>query len=88
MRSRRSTCLLAACCLVFATTLSADEPRVQFNRDIRPILSDNCYQCHGPDVKQRQARLRQAPVVRVDAGTQAGLSAVAIILVAPLEASR
>jgi Protein of unknown function (DUF1553)/Protein of unknown function (DUF1549)/Planctomycete cytochrome C len=31
---------------------------VDFNRDIRPILADNCYQCHGPDAGRRKARLR------------------------------
>ncbi|MFA6546975.1 MAG: c-type cytochrome domain-containing protein, partial [Limisphaerales bacterium] len=32
--------------------------KVDFNRDIRPILSDTCYACHGPDAKQRKAKLR------------------------------
>lgn len=33
-------------------------PTIQFNRDVRPILSDNCYYCHGNDPKHRMADLR------------------------------
>jgi hypothetical protein len=33
-------------------------PSIDFNRQIRPILSDTCFACHGPDDKQRKAKLR------------------------------
>src|SRR5207249_2049736 len=33
-------------------------PAIDFSRQIRPILSDNCFTCHGPDAKERKARLR------------------------------
>ncbi|HEY7510483.1 MAG TPA: PSD1 and planctomycete cytochrome C domain-containing protein, partial [Vicinamibacteria bacterium] len=36
----------------------AAEGQLSFNKDVRPILADNCYACHGPDRNRRQAGLR------------------------------
>ncbi|HTA29044.1 MAG TPA: PSD1 and planctomycete cytochrome C domain-containing protein, partial [Candidatus Cybelea sp.] len=38
--------------------ISAPEDKVDFNHDIRPILAENCYLCHGPDDGRRKAKLR------------------------------
>jgi hypothetical protein len=53
--------------LLAGTALAAPGPRpaaaqdagvIDFNKQIRPILSENCFTCHGPDEKERKARLR------------------------------
>jgi len=46
-------------CLIALTRLSLSAPaKVEFNRDVRPILAAKCYACHGPDGDKRKADLR------------------------------
>ena len=47
-------------CLIGGAPASANAgpAKVEFNRDVRPILSDNCFLCHGPDRNRRKGDLR------------------------------
>ena len=66
LRSPTQLCVLVFAVLVvclnplagkFGVALFAEDP-VDFNRDIRPILAENCFYCHGQDGNKRQADLR------------------------------
>src|SRR5438128_5210784 len=51
--------ILGTSCILFPPFVAAQEPRkIEFNRDIRPILSNHCFVCHGPDNNLRKAKLR------------------------------
>ena len=65
-----SICLLSLCSL----HTIADE--ISFQRDIRPILSDHCLKCHGPDASAREASLR---LDIEDSALQGGDSGVAAL---------
>ncbi len=44
--------------LLFAIDVHAAPGKIQYNRDVRPILAENCFACHGPDSAARKADLR------------------------------
>ena len=57
MQMRLNWVVLAAAAALVAPVLHAGTPPVDFDRQVRPILSDNCFTCHGPDDKHRMAGL-------------------------------
>jgi hypothetical protein len=50
--------LVLSAILLGGTSGSQAAPPVSFNRDVRPILADHCFACHGPDKHARKADLR------------------------------
>src|SRR5438270_2830541 len=61
-RSRALTGVTAAIFVTLALAGAAPAapatPKISYNRDIRPILSDNCFFCHGPDKNHRDGKFR------------------------------
>mgnify|MGYP001270424558 CR=1 FL=1 len=55
---RKLACWKALVLTLICLSTAQSENRVDFNRDVRPILSNKCFKCHGPDEAKREAELR------------------------------
>ena len=71
-----SALLLSTLFLASGSGLQAEQDKLDFNRDIRPILSDRCFHCHGPDAGNRSADLRLDVRDDATAETASGLQAI------------
>lgn len=62
--------------LLNALSISASEPTIDFNRDVRAILSDTCFVCHGPDATNRPTELRFDLPEHATAKLESGVTAI------------
>jgi mono/diheme cytochrome c family protein len=58
MNDLRAPFLSLVAAALLAGPSRAAEPAPTYNRDVRPILAENCFACHGPDKAARKANLR------------------------------
>ena len=72
-----SRSFLALQMLIAALWASGLSASVDFNRDIRPILSNHCFACHGPDEHERKGKLRLDTAAGEPKGGETGDSIVA-----------
>lgn len=66
----RRLCLVVLCLYASVTPARGGQPEVSFSAAVRPLLSDRCFACHGPDEQTRAAGLR---LDRIDAAIDAGV---------------
>src|SRR5262245_22646752 len=55
---RHNRILVGTLLAALECTAAFSDDKLQYNRDIRPILAENCFACHGPDSAARKAGLR------------------------------
>ena len=56
MKSR--TLIILLCGILATVSLKSSDDTLSFNEDIRPILSDRCFKCHGPDADNQKSEFR------------------------------
>ena len=79
-------CLALVLTAVLNSASDATES-VEFNRDIKPILSDKCYACHGPDQGQRQGGSDDGFRLDIESGAKLDLGGYQAIVPNDLEES-